>query len=109
MTRGLEGVLVVHEQDALAVVRQHERLLERRIAAADYDGSFVLIHGSVAISALRNAAAFELGLAGDAQFLQPGTGCDDDATRSVHACIRDHFFYAARVAQARRWFLNALY
>ena len=61
-----------------AVLREHERFLESRVAAADDDRVLVLVHRAVAVGALRNAAAFELGFAGNAEPLQARAGGDDD-------------------------------
>ena len=84
MRRGLERVSMMDKEHASTVVREHERFLKRRIAPADDDRGLVLIHRPVAIGALRNTAALELGLAGYAQLFQARTGRDDDAASSVH-------------------------
>ena len=53
------------------VIREHECFLQCRVAAADDDHLFVLIHRTVAICALRDAASFEIHLARDAETPEP--------------------------------------
>ena len=67
----------MHEVHALAVFGQHQRFLQRRIAAADDHDFLVLVHRTVAVGALGYALVFEFGFAWDTQPFQLCARGDD--------------------------------
>ena len=97
----------MNQHDSAAVASEHECFLESRVAAADHDCVFVLVHGSVAVGTLRNAAAFELGFARHAELFQPCAGSDDDDACAICAGFGNDFLHVACVAECRDRLLDA--
>jgi hypothetical protein len=73
-----EAIAALQDDDLRHRAGKRERLLQRRVATAhDHDG-LLAQQRCVAARAVRDAAACELGLAGDAELLQPRTGGQHD-------------------------------
>ena len=65
--RGAELVAAVHDLQVLGELGDEDRVLHRRVAAADHRDVLALEEGAVADAAGGDAAAAELDLAGDAE------------------------------------------
>ena len=78
----------VHEVHLLGKLRQHQRLLHGRIAAADHDHVLALVERAVAVRTVRDAVLLKLRLAGHAQGLQSRPRGDDHAARLQFARVR---------------------
>ena len=70
------------DRDLSDLLGQDGGLVERRVAAADHAHGFSNEERGIAGGAVRDAAAGELGLAGDAQRSKGRSGGDDDRSRA---------------------------
>ena len=81
--RGAELVAAVHDRQVVRELGDEDRVLHRRVAAADDRDVLALEEGAVADAAGGDALAAELQLAGDAEALRLGAHREDDAARAV--------------------------
>src|SRR5690349_13319061 len=75
--RGAELVAAVNDGELLRELRDEDRILHRRVAAADHSHVLALEEGSVADAAGRDPAAAQLDLARDAEALGLGAHGED--------------------------------
>ena len=85
-----ELVATVHDADLGGELREEDRLLHRRVAAADDDRRAPLEEGRVAGRAVADAAPGELLLAGDAELLVLGAHRQHDRARPVLGVADPH-------------------
>src|SRR5581483_8986735 len=81
--RRAELVAAVYQRHLRRELRQEERLLHRRVAAADDDDLEVAVEGAVAGRAVRDAAALQGALGLEPQLPRGGAGGDDHGLRLV--------------------------
>ena len=81
--RGAELVAAVDDRQLVGELGDEDRVLHRRVAAADHDHVLALEEGAVADAAGGDAAAAELDLAGDAEPLRLGAHREDHGLRAV--------------------------
>ncbi len=97
--RGAELVAAVHHRHLGGELGQEDRLLHRRVAAADDDRLGLAEERGIAGGAVADAAAGELLLAGDAQLLVLGAHRQHDRARAVLGIADPHAVHAARLAR----------
>src|SRR4051812_38510625 len=81
--RGAELVAAVDHRDLARELREEDRVLHRRVAAADHDRGLLTEERRVAGGAVRNAARSEFLLAGDPELLRLGAHREDHGARAV--------------------------
>src|SRR2546426_2729546 len=92
---GAKLLAPVDDVDLARVARQEDALLQGGVAAADHRDHLFLEEGAVTDGALRHAAALELTLAGNAQFLRLAARRQDYEIGHILAVLRlDDFLIA---------------
>ena len=77
IVRRAELVAAVDDRDLVGELRQEDRLLHRRVAAADDEDFLLAVEGGVADGAVRDARALEALLGGEPELPRGRTRGDD--------------------------------
>src|SRR5882757_2685657 len=86
----IEGVAAMNDGDMGRLLGQHQRLVDRRVAAADDADRLARKESTIAGCTVRDAPPEKFFLAGDAKGTQGRTGSNDDRPRSQRVTRSPH-------------------